>query len=133
VVRYDPITAVPTTDGHLVTNIDLAPTFAALAGVPAPGIDGMSFLPLLTSTAPAWRTRFLIEHLGAGATYCAVRGVRYKYVIYKSGEEELYDLQQDPFELQNQASNPADASMLDALRGLTRDLCSPPVPGVTLK
>ena len=39
-------------------------------------------------------------------TYCAVRGGQYKYVLYQTGEEELYDLQLDAGELENQASNP---------------------------
>lgn len=36
-VRYDPLVTAPRTDPSLITNIDLAPTFTALAGVAAPG------------------------------------------------------------------------------------------------
>src|SRR6266496_2260381 len=40
VVRYDPLIAEPRVDAsHLVLNIDLAPTFAQLAGVTTPGVD----------------------------------------------------------------------------------------------
>ena len=47
VVRYDPITAVARRARQQVLNIDLAPTFAALAGTSAPGAEGRSLLPLL--------------------------------------------------------------------------------------
>lgn len=51
---------------HTTLNIDLAPTFAALAGVPAPDfVDGRSLVPLLRLQPPPveqWRQAFLIEH-----------------------------------------------------------------------
>jgi arylsulfatase A-like enzyme len=61
--------AVPAGRTHpeLVGNPDLAPTFAALAGVsPPPFVDGRSLLPLLrTGPVPnRWRQAFLVEHWG---------------------------------------------------------------------
>jgi arylsulfatase A-like enzyme len=51
---------------HLVGNVDLAPTFAALAGAPAPDfVDGRSLAPLLGASPPpasAWRQAVLIMH-----------------------------------------------------------------------
>ncbi len=51
---------------HMTLNIDLAPTFAQLAGrrIP-PSVDGRSLVPLLASSPPppsAWRKAFLMEH-----------------------------------------------------------------------
>ena len=57
-----PADELPRTDPNLVLNIDLAPTFAALAGVPAPGAEGRSLLPLLADATFTWRDDFLIEH-----------------------------------------------------------------------
>ena len=50
VIRYDPLTAAPSTESDLTANIDLAPTFADLAGVTAPGAEGTSLMPLLSGS-----------------------------------------------------------------------------------
>ncbi len=54
---------------HLVQNADLAPTFAALAGIAPPyPTDGRSLAPLLDRSPPpasAWRQALLVEHVGA--------------------------------------------------------------------
>ncbi|HEV3475580.1 MAG TPA: sulfatase, partial [Actinomycetota bacterium] len=48
VARYDPLITGPRVDPHLVLNIDLAPTVAALAGaVPPPATERVTLLPLL--------------------------------------------------------------------------------------
>jgi len=110
-------------------NIDLAPTFAEIAGA-APTVpqDGRSLLPLLTGTAPAWRLSFQAER-GAqdlawissrpgelhpqlevgdvsaagfpGLGWNAIRTSRWKYVEWANGDRELYDLMVDPYELTN--------------------------------
>ena len=113
---------------HLALNIDLAPTFAALAGATAPPfVDGRSLLPLLSPTAPPllqWRQAFTVEHYAdqsaepggaqprqrrtrAAPELHALRTRTMLYVEYVTGERELYDLQQDPYELQNRASTAA--------------------------
>ena len=137
VIRYDPLMhARPREDGRLALNIDLAPTFAALTGRTMPGAEGRNLLPLLAGRRPAWRHDFLVEHLVGQPqrdvpTYCAVRGERYKYVLYQTGEEELYDLQLDPGELENQASNPLLAPLKARLRSRLEQLCRPRPPGYT--
>jgi hypothetical protein len=60
-----------------------------------------------------------------------VRGERYKYVVYQTGEEELYDLLRDPHELDNIASHPATAPLRKRLRTRLAQLCRPPPPGYT--
>jgi hypothetical protein len=64
-------------------------------------------------------------------TYCAVRGERYKYVLYQTREEELYDLLLDPHELDNVAAHPAMRELKRGLRARLRRLCSPAPPGFT--
>jgi arylsulfatase A-like enzyme len=117
--------------GTLALNIDLAPTIADAAGVAHPPTDGRSLLPVLAGDAP-WRSDFLVEHLEGTnpvPTYCAVRSERWMFVRYATGEEELYDLSADPYELENLAAVPADRHVLEGRRARLRDLCSPVPPG----
>jgi arylsulfatase A-like enzyme len=131
VIRADGIVGdLPRTDGHLVANIDLAPTIAAAAGVPLPGVDGRSLLPLLEGRPQGWRHALLIEHLRGTnpiPTYCAVRTTRYLFASYDTGERELYDLQMDPFEQRNLSGT---APGLQArLEIALHRLCDPRPPG----
>jgi arylsulfatase A-like enzyme len=93
---------------HDVSNIDLAPTFAELAQVQAPGfVDGRSLVPLLGgSPTPAsnWRQDLLLEHEPVDSnglpSWSAVRNSREIYVDYPAvSEEEYYDLINDPYQL----------------------------------
>jgi N-acetylglucosamine-6-sulfatase len=96
---------------QLVSNVDIAPTFADLAGAkPASPVDGRSFAPLLTGPAPAnWPGEVLLrfKHDASQDTppsFWAVRTSRYKYIETEgTGEVELYDLSTDPDEVQNVA------------------------------
>ncbi len=74
------------------------------------------------------RADFLIEHMEGEnpvPTFCAVRSERWKYVRYATGEEELYDLAADPFELENAAGAPSMRPVLEERRARLRTLCSP--------
>ena len=136
VMRADALIGSPRRDDHLVMNIDLAPTFADAAGARAPEMEGSSLLPLLSSRRVAWRTDFLMEHLQLGPggvpTYCGVHGRRYVYVDYGTGEEELYDLNADPFQLTNVVGSRAYAEILRAQRQRLAQLCRPRPPRFTL-
>jgi arylsulfatase A-like enzyme len=113
-----------------VANIDLAPTIAAVAGVPLPDADGRSLLPLLEGSADGWRRALLVEHMRGTnpiPTYCAIRTSRYLFVSYVTGERELYDLENDPFELANLARSAPERQA--RLEGVLERLCDPPPPG----
>jgi iduronate 2-sulfatase len=96
---------------QLAESVDLFPTLAALAGLPAPGgpqpIDGVSLVPVLRD--PTARVRdhamhcYPKEKLGR-----AIRTERYRLVEWKKpgapadrAETELYDYQSDPYETRN--------------------------------
>jgi arylsulfatase A-like enzyme len=114
----------PRTDSHIVANIDLAPTFADLAGASIPStVNGKSLLPLLKDSNAPWRDSILLEHWpteeGIGSKipeFDAVRTVDWKYVEYSTGEKELYDLNNDPYELENIADKPAYADIQKQLK-----------------
>jgi arylsulfatase A-like enzyme len=73
----------------------------------------------------------LLEAAGGGSppSYEAIRTGTHKYVEYQTGDRELYDLEADPYEMDNLYET-ADASLLqdlkaklDALRECTGDGC----------
>ncbi|MEI6239833.1 MAG: sulfatase [Planctomycetia bacterium] len=94
---------------QFVANIDLAPTFLDLAGVPVPEwMQGRSLAPLLRGEAPAdWRTSVYYRYYdfpGAHHTqqHYGVRTARHKLIHYwKQDAWELFDLVADPHEQRN--------------------------------
>ena len=135
-VRYPPQVKAGAEPTGMALTTDLAPTILELAGAPAlPGIDGRSLVPLFARTPADWRKSFLIEYttdivfprtLKMG--YDAVRTERYKFIRYRelAGMNELYDLQQDPFELTNLIGSPPAVGLRQQMETeLARLLTSP--------
>lgn len=103
---------VGTSLDQFVLNIDFAPTFVELAGMPIPpSVDGRSLVPLWRGSATAdWRTDFLVE-IYRGPTPAdssiqeeeirALRTRDWVYAEYASGPRELYDLGADPYQLES--------------------------------
>jgi N-acetylglucosamine-6-sulfatase len=134
--RWDALGATPVTVSQFALNIDLAPTIVEAAGVSQHNpFDGRSLLPLLRGDSSGWRGDFLVEHLSTGAndrggpSYCSVRNSRWKFVQYATGERELYDLTNDPYELVSRDGQAAYRTTEDALHSRMLRLCSPPPPG----
>jgi len=94
---------------QMILNIDLAPTFLDIAGISPPSqMQGRSFLPLLKGQKTAWRDKVFYEYYWEQAfpqtpTTFAVRTDRYKYIAYNGiwDINELYDLEKDPYEMNN--------------------------------
>ena len=114
---------------QMVLESDFAPTFAELAGVPVPSdVDGNSLVGILSGKPPAnWRHDMIMQYVTNGAangigqelppwlfvaigqeipTYKAVRTESHLYVEWYDDdkpfhEKELYDLNADPYELNN--------------------------------
>ena len=147
IVRYPALldTENPLTSRALVSNIDIAPTLAELAGFPWKA-DGRSLVPLLDGSARSIRSALLIEHcqgVSEGTPPCSglsfyahitraggFRGVvtpRYKYVRYDQGSRELFDLQQDPAELENLIGAPGSAATIATLRSTLATLGAPAI------
>ena len=96
---------------EIVANIDLAPTFAELAGAKTPKfVDGRSLVSLMYSqTVANWRKVFLLEHRQDNPQalipdYAGLRTKNCTYVEYED-ERELYNLTQDPQQLENIANS----------------------------
>jgi N-acetylglucosamine-6-sulfatase len=92
----------------LAINADLAPTILDAANA-SPGLvmDGRSLIPVTQNPGIEQSRELLIEEPGPKA----IRTRRYMYAEYNSGEKELYDLQNDPFELVSRHNAPAYASV----------------------
>ena len=99
---------------HMVMNIDLAPTFLELAGMKSKPsqMQGISMVPLLKGENPSWRNKIFYEYYWEAAfpqtpTIFCVRGDRYKYIFnYGIWDiNELYDLKEDPNEMNNLVRN----------------------------
>jgi arylsulfatase A-like enzyme len=132
IVRWDAAGwRVPRTDTHLVGNVDMAPTFASAAGLDMPKAEGRSLLPLLAGTKEPWRQEFLLEHGHSDRVppFCGLRTDRWLYAEYATGEEELYDLTMDPFELSNRAQDKRLSALKKGLQNRTAALCVPAPPG----
>jgi N-acetylglucosamine-6-sulfatase len=152
-IRYPPaLTAADHfASGALVSNVDLAATVMDAAGSPWES-DGASLLPLVSRTVDHVHDAVLLEWCQAGNRdpcqsegraeelnvfdlphYWGIETDRYVYVEYATGESELYDLVNDPFEMTNLAADPSKkglkqdlARQLDALRA------PPDTPGTTI-
>lgn len=130
----------------LSDSTDLAPTLAQLLGLPAiPGVHGSSLLPVIEGRAPGRTAVFADGGHDASARHAMsltpdrpgenakqttyrrepesmaraqmVRTRTHKLVVRETGDHELYDLINDPFELRNLHGDPASAGTRADLLG----------------
>ena len=122
----------------IVLNVDFAPTFLDLCGLPIPeDMKGASFRPLLQGERPSgwqqsmyyryWMHRDRDHNVPA---HYGVRTKRHKLIYYYNDpldqpgargpadppEWELYDLEADPFEIDNVYDRPENASLITHLK-----------------
>jgi len=96
----------------ITANVDLAPTILDAAGAEALApVDGRSLLPLAADPEVAWRQEVLLENRST----VAIRTREYMYAEHRSGERELYDLREDPYQLQSLHADPEQAGVVEAL------------------
>ena len=136
VVRYPRDIKAGTVNRDILLNVDFAPTFLELAGIPIPeAFQGRSFLPLAQGHTPNdWQTSLYYRywmhkaHHNVYAHY-GVRTLRYKLIYYYSDalgqlgaideryepEWELFDLEKDPYELNNVYADPVYADVVAEL------------------
>jgi arylsulfatase A-like enzyme len=128
-VRYPPLIKPKTEIKQQVLNIDLAPSVLDICGAePFEQVHGRSWKPLLGGDTDNWRTAWYYEYnYEKQFPYTPnVRGVRtdkWKYVHYPHGDgkpdrhkAELYNLEDDPRELNNLIDDPAHAETVEHLK-----------------
>ncbi|MFW6132601.1 MAG: sulfatase-like hydrolase/transferase [Planctomycetota bacterium] len=107
---------------ELVSLADVMPTICDAAGDGGQGdpIQGRSLSPLLRGESAAdWRDEVVVEFDGLNQGACSLRTLRcgpYKYGLNLAHEDELYDLQRDPWETRNLIDEPAYAEVAQDLR-----------------
>lgn len=105
------------TPDQFVSNIDLAPTFLDLAGLPVPdSMQGRSIAPLLRGESPAdWRKTFYYRYYHSPghhntAAHYGVRSATHKLIYYWDKKAyELFDLVKDPTEQHNLLFSQSDS------------------------
>ena len=108
-VRYPRRIPAGTVRKETALDIDLAPTFLDLAGLPIPEhMQGKSLLPLAKASEPSFRKEWYYEYYEwpnpEKVPPCrGIRTERYKLIQYvlEPQEFELYDLENDPKETRN--------------------------------
>ena len=134
-VRYPAMIKPGTRTDEIINNTDFAPTILELAGVRAPGyMQGRSFVPLLQGKTPAdwpkstyYRYWMHMAHHDNPAHF-GVRTKQYKLIFfygqnYKKGGPkptqpgwELYDMKNDPHEMNNLYGDPKYTSIIKELK-----------------
>ncbi|MBM3600870.1 MAG: DUF4976 domain-containing protein [Alphaproteobacteria bacterium] len=133
-VRYPKLTKAGSSFDQMILAIDIAPTLIELAGgKPGATIQGRSLIPVMRGKPGRWRKSILCEYWSEGAWpwivgmgYKAVRTERFKYIhwTHHQGMAEMYDLQNDPYEIRNLARSPAHARQREALKRELRRLAA---------
>lgn len=134
-VRYPRMIKPGTRTDEIINNTDFAPTILELAGLKAPGyMQGRSFVPLLRGKTPAdwpkstyYRYWMHMAHHDNPAHF-GVRTKEYKLIFfyglnYKKGGHkpteagwELYDMKNDPHEMNNLYGEPGYAAVVKELK-----------------
>ena len=95
---------------QVIMNVDIAPTFLELAGIARPAqMQGTSFAGLLRGDTVNWKRKEVFYEYYWEASFpqtpttFAIRSNRYKYIYYNGvwDTNELFDLEKDPYEMNN--------------------------------
>jgi arylsulfatase A-like enzyme len=112
-----------------VAMIDLAPTFAALAGAtPMVRQDGSSLWRYATRNVRQADRALLVQagtdRVSPRWQFRGVRTARYTYVAWPNARDELYDRRNDPYQLHSQDRSRAYAAQLRAAKRILKRLGS---------
>ncbi|MFC1554427.1 sulfatase/phosphatase domain-containing protein [candidate division KSB1 bacterium] len=130
-VRYPDRIKKGTVNSDMVVNLDFAPTFLDYAGVPVPeDMQGHSLRPVFEGNTPDdWRTSIYYHYYEYPAAHrvmkhYGIRTDRYKLIHFydEIDEWELFDLQNDPNEMNNLYGNPEYSDIINKLKEELQEL-----------
>lgn len=129
IMKYPGVIRSGGKSNQLVQNIDLAPTLLDFAGVDIPGsMQGRSMRPLLTGGGENnWRDAVYYHFSEKGwgvASHYGIRTQRYKLIHFYDPVDqwELYDLKEDPLEMNNLYDQPAYQDKIKHLKKRLKEL-----------
>jgi arylsulfatase A-like enzyme len=110
VMRWPDRTGAGETREHLASLVDLAPTFAAAAGVQWPAdLPGRDLRAVAEDAEAPWRDRIFAQYHSKQRWSNPIRTVRterWKLNEYVDDRDEFYDLREDPGEMRNEIHAP---------------------------
>ena len=124
IVRWPGVIRAGAAQEAMAINPDFAPTFMEAAGLPVPSeMQGRSLVPLFHSEQPrGWRSSYYYRYYhdpgdhNTRAHY-GVRTLTHKLIYFwKKDQWEMYDLIDDPDELHNLCSDPAQQKIVSELK-----------------
>lgn len=126
IIRWPGVVEAGIRPSGMIQNIDYAPTFLEIAGAEVPPeIQGRSFLPILRNagrTPDDWRDSLYYAYyenpgIHNVPIHDGIRTERYKLMFFpRTREWQLFDLLEDPRELQSRHDHPAYSSILADMR-----------------
>lgn len=132
VMRYPKKIKPGTVNENLVLNLDLAPTILDVAGIPIPAdVQGESLVPLFNKkNAKDWRQDVYYHYYEyphgwhSVKRHLGIRTDRYKLIHFYNDIDqwELYDLQEDPHEMNNIYDDSANQELIAELKQRLRAL-----------
>ena len=117
-----PAAAPGVEQSHLVSGLDLMPTFLDYAGIIAPAsLEGRSLRPLAARKTVPWREFVASETYDPEVRM--IRTSRYKYILFAQGEsrEQFFDMEKDPGEMKNLINDSALAGEVARHRSLLQE------------
>ena len=126
VIKYPGRVAPGTVNSDMVMNLDFAPTFLDYAGIPVPEeMQGKSMRPVLEGNTAEGEFREAVYYhyfeypaVHMVKRHYGVRTSRYKLIhfYYDVDEWELYDLEEDPAEMNNIYGDPGTEELIEGLK-----------------
>ncbi len=130
-IRWPNVIRPNTTEDELVQNLDFAQTFLEAAGIEAPNdMQGESLLPLLKGQKEKWNRNavyyhyyeFPAEHAVKRHYGIATKKYKLMHFYYDINQWELYDIDNDPNEVNNVYADPEYTNVVEELKRKLKEM-----------